>query len=160
MRIKNPREVSEIRFKKVDSFSLERSKNHRIRNFLRNRRLRVNKNRHPFCFRILVTSFIFLEFWKYRRETTLAFVKLCARVAYGICPWFFLEIKKNKMILFFIFFYLYSDAKKTEKLLNLPLDERFATRSAFLFWDRFFFQFFKNIILYLSWNKNESIVRI
>ena len=42
MRIKNLRgEVSEVRFKKLDSFSLETSKIHLIRNFLRNGRLRV-----------------------------------------------------------------------------------------------------------------------
>ena len=33
--------VSEVRLKKLDSFALEMSKNHLIRNFLRNRRLRV-----------------------------------------------------------------------------------------------------------------------
>ena len=33
--------VSEVRFKKLDSFTLETSKNHLIRNFLRNGRLRV-----------------------------------------------------------------------------------------------------------------------
>ena len=42
MRIKNLRGVSEVRFKKkLHSFNLETSKNHLIRNFLRNRRLRV-----------------------------------------------------------------------------------------------------------------------
>ena len=41
MRIKNLRGVSEVRFKKNDSFTLETSKNHLIRNFLRNGRLRV-----------------------------------------------------------------------------------------------------------------------
>ena len=43
MRIKNLRGVSEVRFKKkLDSFTLEMSKNHLIRTFLRNGRLRVN----------------------------------------------------------------------------------------------------------------------
>ena len=42
MRIKNLRGVSEVRFKKLDSFTLETSKNHLIRNFLRNGRLMVN----------------------------------------------------------------------------------------------------------------------
>ena len=44
MRIKNlKRGVSEVRFKKkLDSFTLETSKNHLIRNFLRNGRPRVN----------------------------------------------------------------------------------------------------------------------
>ena len=41
MRIKNLRGVSEVRFKKLDSFTLETSKNNLIRNFLRNGRLRV-----------------------------------------------------------------------------------------------------------------------
>ena len=42
MRIKNLRGVSEVRFKeKLDSFTSETSKNHHIRNFLRNGRLRV-----------------------------------------------------------------------------------------------------------------------
>ena len=44
MRIKNLRGVSEVRFKKkLDSFTLETSKNHLIRNFLRNGRVRVKK---------------------------------------------------------------------------------------------------------------------
>ena len=42
MRIKNLRGVSVVRVKKLDSFSLETSKNHQIRNFLQNERLRVN----------------------------------------------------------------------------------------------------------------------
>ena len=42
MRIKNQREVSEVRLKKLDSFTLETSKNLLISNFLRNGRLRVN----------------------------------------------------------------------------------------------------------------------
>ena len=42
MRIKNLRGVSEVRLKKLDSFTFETSKNHLIRNFLRNGRLRVN----------------------------------------------------------------------------------------------------------------------
>ena len=42
MRIKNLSGVSEVRFKKLDSFTLETSKNHLIHNFLRNGRLRVN----------------------------------------------------------------------------------------------------------------------
>ena len=37
--------VSEVWFKKLDSFTLETSKNHLIRNFLRNGRLRVNLRR-------------------------------------------------------------------------------------------------------------------
>ena len=42
MRIKNLRGVSEVRFKKkLDTFTLETSKKHHIRNFLRNGRLRV-----------------------------------------------------------------------------------------------------------------------
>ena len=41
MRIKNLSGVSEVRLKKIDSFTLETSKNHLIRNFLRNGRLRV-----------------------------------------------------------------------------------------------------------------------
>ena len=41
MRIKNLRGVSEVRFKKLDFFTLETSKNHLIHNFLRNGRLRV-----------------------------------------------------------------------------------------------------------------------
>ena len=42
MRIKNLRGVSEVPFKKqLDSFTLKTSKNHLIRNFLRNGRLRV-----------------------------------------------------------------------------------------------------------------------
>ena len=43
MRIKNLRKrgVSEVRLKKLDSFTLETSKNHFIRNFLRNGRVRV-----------------------------------------------------------------------------------------------------------------------
>ena len=41
MRIKNMRRVSEVRIKKLDSFTLETSKNHLIRNFLRNGRVRV-----------------------------------------------------------------------------------------------------------------------
>ena len=41
MRIKNIRGVSEVRFKKIDSITLEMSKNHLIRNFLRNGRVRV-----------------------------------------------------------------------------------------------------------------------
>ena len=36
--------VSEVRFKKLDSFILEMSKNHLIRNFLRNGRVRVKYN--------------------------------------------------------------------------------------------------------------------
>ena len=44
MRIKNLRGVSEVRYKKkLDSVILETSKNHFIRKFLRNGRLRVNK---------------------------------------------------------------------------------------------------------------------
>ena len=40
---KSEKGVSEVRFKKkLDSFTLETSKNHLIRNFLRNERLRVN----------------------------------------------------------------------------------------------------------------------
>ena len=35
--------VSELRFKKIDSFSLAASKNHLIRNFFRNGRLRVKQ---------------------------------------------------------------------------------------------------------------------
>ena len=43
MRIKNLRGVSEVRLKKkLDSLILETPKNHLIRNFLRNGRLRVN----------------------------------------------------------------------------------------------------------------------
>ena len=42
MRIKNLRGVSEVRLKKLDSFTLEASKNLLISNFLRNGRLRVN----------------------------------------------------------------------------------------------------------------------
>ena len=41
MRIKNLRGVSEVRLKKLDSFTLETSKNHLIRNFLRNGRVGV-----------------------------------------------------------------------------------------------------------------------
>ena len=41
MRIKNLMGVSEVRFKKIDSFTLGMSKNHLIRTFLRNGRLRV-----------------------------------------------------------------------------------------------------------------------
>ena len=41
MRIKNLRRVSEVRFKKLDTFTLETSKNHLIRNFLRNGRVRI-----------------------------------------------------------------------------------------------------------------------
>ena len=40
MRIKH---LSEVRLKKLDSFTLETSKNHLIRNILRNGRLRVNR---------------------------------------------------------------------------------------------------------------------
>ena len=47
MRIKNQREVSEVRLKKLDSFNLETSKNHLIRNFLRNGRLRVDQKSVP-----------------------------------------------------------------------------------------------------------------
>ena len=52
MRIKNLMGVSEVRLKKkLDSFTLEMSKNHLIRNFLRNGRLRVKMGflalRHP-----------------------------------------------------------------------------------------------------------------
>ena len=39
MRIKNLRGVSEVRFKKLDYFTLETSKSHLIRNFLRNGRV-------------------------------------------------------------------------------------------------------------------------
>ena len=43
MRIKNLRGVSEVRFKKkLDFFTLETSKTHLIRNFLRNGRLSFN----------------------------------------------------------------------------------------------------------------------
>ena len=42
MLIKNMQGVSEVRFKKLDSFTLETSKNHLIRKFLRNGRVRVN----------------------------------------------------------------------------------------------------------------------
>ena len=52
MRIKNLRGVSKVRLKKLDSFTLETSKNHLIRNFLRNGRLRVN-----FSLRIFSTLF-------------------------------------------------------------------------------------------------------
>ena len=41
MRIKNLMWASEVRLKKLDSFTLETSKNHLIRNFLRSGRLRV-----------------------------------------------------------------------------------------------------------------------
>ena len=41
MRIKNLKGVSDVRFKKLDSFTLETSKNHLVRIFLRNGRLRV-----------------------------------------------------------------------------------------------------------------------
>ena len=44
MRIKNLRGVSYVRFKKLDSFTLETSENHLIRIFLRNGRLRVKLN--------------------------------------------------------------------------------------------------------------------
>ena len=44
MRIKNLMGVSEVRLKKIDSFPLETSKNHVIRNFLHNERLGVKKN--------------------------------------------------------------------------------------------------------------------
>ena len=44
MRIKNLREVSEVQFKKLDSFTLETSKNHLIRKFLRNGRVRFKWN--------------------------------------------------------------------------------------------------------------------
>ena len=43
MRIKNLRGVSEVRLKKLDSFTLETSKSHPIRKFLRNGRLEVKK---------------------------------------------------------------------------------------------------------------------
>ena len=49
--------VSEVGFeKKLDSFTLETSKNHLIRNFLRNWRLRVNsrKNCEITCFLLIV----------------------------------------------------------------------------------------------------------
>ena len=93
--------------------------------------------------KFLFRNFPLNNFFRIYIENKLpeAFVKLNTRVAYGISTWFELEIEKNKMILILIFLYLHSDAKRTEKLLNLPLDERFATRSAFLFWDRFFFAF-------------------
>ena len=42
MRIKNLREVSEVRLKKLDFFTLETSKNNLIRNFLGKERQRVN----------------------------------------------------------------------------------------------------------------------
>ena len=44
MRIKIEGEgVSEVRFKKIDSFTFDTSKNHLIRNFLRNGRVRVKR---------------------------------------------------------------------------------------------------------------------
>ena len=49
MRIKNQRGVSEVRLKKIDSFTLEMSKYHLIRNFLRNGRLRVNLLLNHLC---------------------------------------------------------------------------------------------------------------
>ena len=42
MRIKNLRGVSEVKFKKLDSFTSETSKNYLIRNILCNGRVRVN----------------------------------------------------------------------------------------------------------------------
>ena len=44
MRIKNLSGVSEVRFKKIVSFTLETSKNHLIRNFLPNGRVRVKRS--------------------------------------------------------------------------------------------------------------------
>ena len=44
MRIKNRRRSVGSDLKKLDSFTLETSKNHLIRNFLRNGRLRVNRH--------------------------------------------------------------------------------------------------------------------
>ena len=48
MRIKNRMGVSDVRFKKLDSLTLEKSKNHLIRNFLRNGRLRVKTGTYVF----------------------------------------------------------------------------------------------------------------
>ena len=45
LRIKNLMGVSEVRLKKLDSFTLEMPKNHLNRNFLRNGRMRVNNFR-------------------------------------------------------------------------------------------------------------------
>ena len=53
MRIKNLIGVSEVRLKKLDSITLEMSKNHLIRTFLRNGHLRVNII-YDYFFRILV----------------------------------------------------------------------------------------------------------
>ena len=47
IRIKKLRGVSEVRLKKLDSFTLKTSKNQLIRNFLRNGRLRV---KYLFCY--------------------------------------------------------------------------------------------------------------
>ena len=52
MRIKNLSGVSEVRFKKLDYFTLETWKNHLIRNFLRNGRVRVKS-----CYILLGNKF-------------------------------------------------------------------------------------------------------
>ena len=69
MRIKNLSGVSEVRLKKIDSFTLETSKNYIIRNILRNGRLRVKKN--SFIVDILLKNLLFL--FAFRRSYQIYF---------------------------------------------------------------------------------------
>ena len=66
MRIKNlrGRGVSEVRFKKLDSFTLATSKNHLIRNSLRNERVRVKLYavRRPLCAKTFRGSILRINF--------------------------------------------------------------------------------------------------
>ena len=70
MRIKNLRRVSEVRFRKLDSCTLKTSKNHLIRNFLRNGRLRVKSTPVATCCNLkkLIPSQILFSIWKKKSE--------------------------------------------------------------------------------------------
>ena len=61
MHLKNLRGVSEFRFEKIDSFTLETSEHHPIRNFFRNERVRV-KNRNSKIMKLICQGIILIFF--------------------------------------------------------------------------------------------------
>ena len=64
--------VNEVRFKKkLDSFTSEASKNHLIRNFLRNGRLRVKKISNPKKYFLLTVYYLKKIFLSYRQKMSL-----------------------------------------------------------------------------------------
>ena len=79
--------VRDVRFKKLDSFTLEMSKNHLIRNFLRNGRLRVNRG-----FRII----------KFGHQKSSSFFDKNP-LKFGVSKMSWLTGMSNRFIFFFIF---------------------------------------------------------